>query len=64
MKGNFCNTFYENILHVSYSIYPCALEYMPTLKKILLWYPVFVPQMLGGFDPVCPEAAKVSEQAP
>ena len=30
----------------------------------LLWYPVFVPQMLGGFFPVCPAAAKVSVHAP
>ena len=30
----------------------------------LLWYPVLVPQIEGGSEPVCPVAAKVSSQAP
>ena len=28
-----------------------------------MWYPVLVPQMVGGFTPVCPAATKVSEHA-
>ena len=30
----------------------------------LLWYPVLVPQMLGGLELVCPATANVSVQAP
>jgi len=29
-----------------------------------MWYPVFVPQIVGGFFPVCPAAANVSSHAP
>lgn len=33
-------------------------------NSVYMWYPVLVPQIEGGFTPVCPSAVNLSVQMP